>query len=47
MREKGYYWVKHEGEWMIAFWYGPNWELGHWSLEDKDFDEIDERRLVK
>jgi hypothetical protein len=53
MREDGFYWVRHEGTWIIArwvddadytCWFVPN----HYNdTADQDLDEIDERRIVR
>lgn len=50
-RESGYYWVNCKGEWIVAQWdKSMNWWVitGNERLfYDKDFDEIDERRIVR
>ncbi len=53
-RERGYYWCKFEGEWLICSW-EPSWrKRDEWALpgcelykEDDFFDEIDERQIVR
>ena len=56
MREVGYYWVKLEGIWTIAMWHIEECNglrEGYWNwfvdnrYEDKDFNEIDERMIVR
>lgn len=52
-RETGYYWVSStvwgKLEWVVAYWNGKSW----WTCgrnvysEDRDFDEIDERMVVR
>lgn len=51
MREEGYYWVRCKGEWRVAYWADV---LNGWfksgvtaTSMDYDFDEIDERRIVR
>jgi hypothetical protein len=56
-RESGYYWVKYMGDWEIAEFSnfqtgfgGPyGWFRTSYSdfIKDSDFDEIDERRIVR
>ena len=58
MRQEGYYWVKYDGEWEIAYFsvtYSMHYD-GEWSLnpaianetvlQDSDFEEINENRIV-
>jgi len=47
-REDGYYWVKWERQWMVAYWF-----LGGWcspihlsEMLDEDFQEIRPERLI-
>ena len=47
-REPGFYWVKHEGEWIIA-----DYAFGFWlitgmesSYHDYNFEAIHETRLI-
>lgn len=59
IRKEGYYWVKYkwginEPEWMIAKWcksiYGGSelwWNMPGFSAKDVDFEEIDERMIVR
>lgn len=57
MRESGYYFVLYHGNWEPALWDSKEkvmGELGAWfitgresSLDDSDFDEIDERKIVR
>jgi hypothetical protein len=54
MREEGYYWVKYEGEWHVAHYVGTreSWSFAayiddSWWFRDEDFEEIDERRLIR
>lgn len=50
MREDGFYWVKDGTNWTIARWQnmGKFWEAGPYNfLSDDDFDQIDERRIVR
>lgn len=47
MREEGYYWVKYTHEWIVSQWDGESWWLGDMTLWDKEFDEIDERRITR
>lgn len=58
MREPGYYWVRNKyGEWFISEWYNLNigdenryyWIITGIDIEyfDKDFTEIDERKIVR
>lgn len=50
MREDGFYFVKYNANWTIARWQniGKFWETGTYDfLSDDDFDEIDERRIVR
>lgn len=51
MREEGYYWVKSYGEWIVAefscgVWFMSGCDKDYYWLKDKDFDEIDEKRLT-
>lgn len=56
MRQEGYYWVKFECYWHIAFFRHRVLDTGFWSLsshistddhlEDFHFEEINENRLV-
>lgn len=48
-RKFGYYHVRFDYQWAVAFWSGKFWyRLGHrTSLLDKDFDEIDEDRIAQ
>jgi hypothetical protein len=57
-REPGFYWVKHhfKQEWVIAEWFAekPYEDALYWGLShddryycDSEFDEIDERRIVR
>jgi hypothetical protein len=50
MREKGYYWVKLNAEWIVALFE----QLGYWYIPgsesiflDYNFDEIDEIRILR
>lgn len=48
-RESGYYWVKHNGEWVVAeyrirYWFYLNMGSG---ATDAIWDEIDERKIVR
>jgi hypothetical protein len=48
-REEGFYWVKHNGGWIIAFWYDDKeWYItgSEVMFEDYDFDEISINRLT-
>lgn len=55
MREEGYYWVKHsESGWIVAHWgeaslSGCSWSIPgiEYDVYDEQFDEIDERRIVR
>lgn len=47
-REPGFYWVKYEGEWIIAdyafgFWLITGFESSYY---DSDFEAIHETRLI-
>jgi hypothetical protein len=52
-RQPGYYWVKYEGEWVIAqWWYDKffkkhSWQLGDIEMDHSDFEEIDEKRIER
>ena len=52
MRFNGFYWVKcfeHLG-WEIGEWYEGEWRVfgtPNWPMKDTDFEEIDERRIVR
>lgn len=47
-REPGYYWVRDDGEWLIAEWRKGQWSSRNWySCDDSWLDEIDERRIVR
>jgi hypothetical protein len=49
-RENGYYWVHHEGKWVIAEWDDESWWVAAgdtWGYSDDYFDEIDETKIVK
>lgn len=43
-REPGVYWVLAFDSWGISLWSGTCWLSG---LHDNDFEEIDERRIVR
>jgi hypothetical protein len=55
MRELGFYWIKKDSEWTVAeyvlirsankYCWATVWSDEEW--EDKDFDEIDEKRIVR
>lgn len=55
MRNEGFYWVKYEGKWGIAYWYcaftdaHQEWEWAYISdiLYDHHFEEIDENQIVR
>lgn len=58
MREEGYYWVKHQGNWEIAKWYqyvGGKFEWDFFTemrinkskVVFPDLDEIDQRRIER
>ena len=51
MRIEGYYWVKYGVEWIIAEWYELHdqfqWKYNWQTLHDIDFEEIDERRIIR
>lgn len=51
-RKTGYYWVKYDGEWQIAYWYQQvvgRWEWDHndRSRTDDEFEEIDEKQIIR
>ena len=51
MRQSGYYWVRSKKTWLLCKWYHASqcWRV-FGSLDvfyDKDFDEINENRLIK
>ncbi len=48
-RKIGFYWVKYQGVWQIAYWEIWNWEITGSDdiLDDSDFDEIDERIIER
>ena len=50
-RESGYYWVKSNDKWIIAEWLPlcQVWASIEYAdkYKDSDFDEIDERRIVR
>lgn len=39
-RNRGYYWVKFQGEWGIALWTGRRWEYDLSVMIAEDFEEI-------
>jgi hypothetical protein len=51
MRQSGYYWVKHNGKWIIAE-YAATWN-GWWMpgepniYENGEFNEIDETQITR
>ena len=47
-RLEGYYWVKWQGEWIVAFWDAPVWHHPYRDEEfkDSDFTLISGERLV-
>ena len=57
-RESGYYWVRQNGKDYIA-WYSAiiqklflcykkeHWILGGEKFQDRDFEEIDERKIIR
>lgn len=52
MRAEGYYWTKYQGNWIISEWrklilYGHKWFIEDRVFDDEDFDEIDERQIVR
>lgn len=56
MREEGFYWVKWQGDWIIAFWDTNHdsdnkfqWVIAGLmsTLNDDEFDEIDENKLKR
>ena len=49
MRDKGYYWVKDSGEWIIANWDGDAWIIFGYqgTVGDVGFDEINECRIER
>lgn len=53
MREEGYYWVKSDGEWIVALWFKYSASFSCWlipgtdnEIDDDFFEEIDEKRLT-
>ena len=48
-RESGFYWVIHEGKWVIAEWDSDTWFItsDNWYYSDEEFDEIDETQIVR
>lgn len=50
MRQSGFYWVKYRNIWIIVEFYSPR---GAWIhndeglMYDNDFDQIDERRIIR
>jgi hypothetical protein len=46
-RQEGYYWVKWEREWIVAYWDSPIWHHPYRDGEYKDsnFTRISEDRL--
>lgn len=54
MRQEGYYWVKVDDEWRVAFCYKSIADRILWALpgllnrfEDYELMEIDERRITR
>ena len=53
MRAEGYYWVKPKkndqvsGEWMVMHWRGTCFYYEAELYYDRDFEEIDERRIER
>ena len=49
-RKSGFYWVKLDGEWIVAEWDSKFnwWDITGWddSLRDSDFDKINENRIM-
>lgn len=46
-RKNGYYWVKYNKQWIIAKYYAnKHWDIGI-SINEGEFDEIDERQIVR
>ncbi len=46
-REDGFYWVKCDGKWIVAFWIFERWRFTDGSrCEDSYLDEIDENKLT-
>ncbi len=48
-REKGWYWVltKKSKQWICYAWDGSYWVHGFIDFTDEDFEEIDERRIIR
>jgi hypothetical protein len=49
MREPGFYWVRRNDNWTIYEWDDEdnNFVKGDFYYHDDEFDEIDERRIVR
>ncbi len=47
-RQSGYYWVKHNGKWVIATYHGTHWAIsGFIYYADSSFDQIHEKRITE
>lgn len=48
-REPGYYWVKLNNKWIVAYWMAKEWWIAgsYNGASDNDLDEIDERRIER
>ena len=49
MRENGYYWVRFEEEWEVAYYKHPSWHsigTDGWANDDC-MQEIDEERIIR
>ena len=51
MREQGHYNVKYNEKWAVGFWCELHkvwfFPKDDWGYQDDNFDEIDERRIVR
>ena len=47
MRENGYYWVLWGGDWCVLEWDGVWNAPDRYEFNDDEFEEIDERRIVR
>lgn len=49
MREKGFYWTRMSGAWIVSAWIGDEWKVPgqYHPAFDIDFEVIDERQILR
>lgn len=45
-RERGYYWVLEDQNWIILYWNGNYFYSGETPLFEDEYDKVDERKIT-